>query len=313
MHYCHCSTGLLTFMRFLHTSDLHLGRSLYGVNRDETFEKFLVWLTETIRTESIDCLIIAGDVFDNATPSHRMQRAYYRFLASVATSTDCRHVIVTGGNHDSPSLLNAPDTLLEALNITVVGQATADPADEVVLLRDEDGKPIAVVAAVPYLRERDLRTSTENETQQDKEEKIRLATAEHYRRVTQTALELRGESDIPYIATGHLFAADGDPSDEERNLYIGSLGLIPASARPFRRRSTIWRLGTCTRRNAWPETTRVAIAAVPSHWTFPNAKPPKASASWKRRAKRVRFDSLKFPLSTRWCRSRATKRRSPKN
>ena len=232
MHYCHCSTGLLTFMRFLHTSDLHLGRSLYGVNRDETFEKFLVWLTETIRTEAIDCLIIAGDVFDNATPSHRMQRAYYRFLASVATSTDCCHVIITGGNHDSPSLLNAPDTLLEALNITVVGQATADPADEVVLLRDEDGKPIAVVAAVPYLRERDLRTSTENETQQDKEEKIRSATAEHYRRVTQTALGLRGESDIPYIATGHLFAADGDPSDEERNLYIGSLGLIPASAFP---------------------------------------------------------------------------------
>ena len=116
-------------MRFLHTSDLHLGRSLYGVNRDETFEKFLTWLTETIRTEAIDCLIIAGDVFDNATPSHRMQRAYYRFLASVATSTDCRHVIVTGGNHDSPSLLNAPDTLLEALNITVIGQATADPAD----------------------------------------------------------------------------------------------------------------------------------------------------------------------------------------
>ena len=38
-------------MRFLHTSDLHLGRSLYGVNRDETFEKFLTWLTETIRTE----------------------------------------------------------------------------------------------------------------------------------------------------------------------------------------------------------------------------------------------------------------------
>ena len=115
-----------------------------------------------------------------------MQRAYYRFLASVATSTDCRHVIVTGGNHDSPSLLNAPDTLLEALNITVIGQATADPADEVVLLRDAAGTPLAVVAAVPYLRERDLRTSTENETQQDKEEKIRSATAEHYRRVTQT-------------------------------------------------------------------------------------------------------------------------------
>ena len=112
--------------------------------------------------------------------------------------------------------MNAPDTLLEALNIIVVGQATADPADEVVLLRDAAETPLAVVAAVPYLRERDLRTSTENETQQDKEEKIRSATAEHYRHVTQTALELRGENDIPYIATGHLFAADCDPSDDER-------------------------------------------------------------------------------------------------
>lgn len=252
---------LVTFMRFLHTSDLHLGRSLYGVNRDETFEKFLTWLTETIRTEAIDCLIIAGDVFDNATPSHRMQRAYYRFLASVATSTDCRHVIVTGGNHDSPSLLNAPDTLLEALNIIVVGQATADPADEVVLLRDATGTPLAVVAAVPYLRERDLRTSTENETQQDKEEKIRSATAEHYRHVTQTALELRGENDIPYIATGHLLPPTAiRPTTNAIFTSVRSASFPP---RPFRRRLTIWRLGTCTRRNAWPETTRVAIAAVP--------------------------------------------------
>lgn len=298
-------------MRFLHTSDLHLGRSLYGVNRDETFEKFLTWLTETIRTEAIDCLIIAGDVFDNATPSHRMQRAYYRFLASVATSTDCRHVIVTGGNHDSPSLLNAPDTLLEALNIIVVGQATADPADEVVLLRDAAGTPLAVVAAVPYLRERDLRTSTENETQQDKEEKIRSATAEHYRHVTQTALELRGENDIPYIATGHLFAADCDPSDDERNLYIGSLGLIPASAFPTEIDYLAFGHLHKAQRLAGDDTRR--YSGSPVALDFPSAEPTKASASWKHRAKRVRFVRSLSPLSTPWCRSRETPHPSSKN
>ena len=219
-------------MRFLHTSDLHLGRALYGVSRDETYEKLLSWLIDTIRSESVDCLILSGDVFDNATPSHRMQRAYYRFLASVATATACRHVVVTGGNHDSPTLLNAPDTLLEALNITVVGEATTDPADEAVLLKNPEGKLLAVVAAVPYLRERDLRNSVENESQQDKEEKIRSATAEHYRRAVLAAETLRGQADIPLIAMGHLFAADCDPSTEEQNLYIGSLGLIPASAFP---------------------------------------------------------------------------------
>lgn len=219
-------------MRILHTSDLHLGRSLYGVGRDNTFEQLLDWLADTIRLEQIDCLILAGDIFDNATPSHRMQTAYYRFLASVATQSSCRHVIVTAGNHDSASLLNAPRQLLEALNIFVVGEATRDPSEEVVLLKDPQGKPEAVVAAVPYLRERDLRSSCENETQQDKEEKIRLATAAHYRAVTDIAIKLRGTSDIPILATGHLFAADCDASDEERNLYIGSLGLISASAFP---------------------------------------------------------------------------------
>lgn len=219
-------------MRILHTSDLHLGRSLYGVGREETFEHFLDWLLETIRSEAVDCLLIAGDVFDNATPSHRMQRAYYRFLAGVATESTCRHVVVTAGNHDSPSLLNAPKTLLQALNISVVGMAADNPADEVILIKNAHNVPEAVVAAVPYLRERDLRTSVENETQQDKEEKIVTAIAEHYRLASETALKLRGQADIPFIAMGHLFAADCENSPEERNLYVGSLGLIPASVFP---------------------------------------------------------------------------------
>lgn len=219
-------------MRFLHTSDIHLGRSLYGVNRDETFEHFLEWLLQTIRSEAVDCLLIAGDVFDNATPSHRMQRAYYHFLAGVSTLSPCRHVVIIAGNHDSPTLLNAPKALLKELNITVVGQASSNPADEVILIKDPENRPAAVIAAVPYLRERDLRTSVENETQQDKENKLIAAVIDHYRAVTEKALELRADADIPFIATGHLFAADCEPLTEERDLYIGSLGQIPASAFP---------------------------------------------------------------------------------
>ena len=219
-------------MRILHTSDLHLGRSLYGVPRDETFERFLAWLLETIRTEAVDCLLIAGDVFDNATPTHRMQRAYYRVLAEAAVGTPCRHVVVTGGNHDSPTLLNAPDTLLGALNLRVVGQACADAADEVFALEDAEGKAVAVVAAVPYLRERDLTTSIENESQKDKEARLSQSVAAHYRAVTDAALTLRGEADIPILALGHLFAADCEGSDEERDLYVGSLGVVPAAAFP---------------------------------------------------------------------------------
>ena len=83
---------LVTFMRFLHTSDLHLGRSLYDVNRDETFEKFLTWLTETIRTEAIDCLIIAGDVFDNATSSSSGRRRPIRPTRSCCCAMRPEHL-----------------------------------------------------------------------------------------------------------------------------------------------------------------------------------------------------------------------------
>ena len=93
-------------LRLLHTSDWHLGRTLYGRKRYEEFGAFLDWLAETIRRDEIDVLLVAGDVFDNSAPSHRAQELYYRFLCRAAAS--CRHIVVAAGNHDSSSFLDAP-------------------------------------------------------------------------------------------------------------------------------------------------------------------------------------------------------------
>ena len=94
-------------MKILHTSDWHLGRSLYGKKRYDEFSEFLDWLGKTIEEECIDLLLVAGDIFDTSTPSNRAQKLYYRFLCRVAGSC-CRHIVVIAGNHDSPSFLNAP-------------------------------------------------------------------------------------------------------------------------------------------------------------------------------------------------------------
>ena len=110
-------------MKTLHTSDWHLGRSLYGRKRYEEFSAFLDWLAQTIEDEKVDALLVAGDVFDTCTPSNRAQELYYRFLCRVAASY-CRHVVVIAGNHDSPSFLNAPKELLRVLNVYVLGSMT---------------------------------------------------------------------------------------------------------------------------------------------------------------------------------------------
>jgi DNA repair protein SbcD/Mre11 len=222
-------------MRILHTSDWHIGRMLYGRKRSEEFESFLTWLGNIIEQESIDVVLLSGDVFDNSTPSSRAQELYYRFLARVATGAN-RHVVVTAGNHDSPSLLNAPKVVLEFLNVHVVGFPSGYPDDELIVIADKDNAPSLFVCAIPYLRDRDIRTAEAGESVEDKDRKIIEGIRNHYRTVCERAKEKREESGkaIPIVAMGHLFASGGKTADGDgvRELYVGSLAQVQSDIFP---------------------------------------------------------------------------------
>ncbi|MGB3975270.1 MAG: exonuclease SbcCD subunit D C-terminal domain-containing protein [bacterium] len=222
-------------MKILHTSDWHLGRSLYGRKRYEEFEAFLAWLAETIQQNEIDALLVAGDVFDTSAPSNRAQELYYGFLRRVAASC-CRHVVIIGGNHDSPSFLNAPKALLKVLDVHVVGSASDSPEEEVLVLRNEHDTPELIVCAVPYLRDRDVRTVEAGESAEAKGRKLVEGICKHYAAVGALADQIRAElnSDIPIIGMGHLFTAGGQTVDGDgvRELYVGSLAHVTAGIFP---------------------------------------------------------------------------------
>lgn len=225
-------------MKILHTSDWHLGRSLYGRKRYEEFSAFLDWLAQTIENEQIETLLVAGDVFDTSTPSNRAQELYYRFLCRVASSC-CRHVVVIAGNHDSPSFLNAPRELLRALNVYVVGSITENLNDEVIVLQSAAG-PEAIVCAVPYLRDKDIRTVEPGENIEHKNAKMVEGLKKHYTDVCalaeqkRTEFKIAGQGDIPIVAMGHLFTADGKTIDGDgvRELYVGSLAHVDEEVFP---------------------------------------------------------------------------------
>lgn len=222
-------------MRILHTSDWHLGHSLYGRRRYEEFEAFLNWLAELLEQEKIDVLLVAGDIFDNTTPSNRAQELYYRFLCRVAESS-CRYVVITGGNHDSPSFLNAPRELLRYLQVFVIANIEDNLDDEVLVLKNSSGEEELIVCAVPYLRDRDIRSVEAGESIEDKELKLVEGIRDHYNQVVSRAQEIKAglARPVPIVAMGHLFAAGGTTvkGDGVRELYVGSLAHVGADIFP---------------------------------------------------------------------------------
>lgn len=220
-------------MRFLHTSDWHLGKTLYGKKRYEEFEQFLDWLSNTIITQSIDVLLVAGDIFDTTTPSNQSQSLYYQFLCQVAQSK-CRHIVIIAGNHDSPSFLNAPKEILKFLNIHVVGMTTESIEDEVITLLDDNKLPAAIICAVPYLRDKDIRLLESGDTIDDKNNKLIAGLKNHYHQVCEHAEQRRHQFNqthkhyIPIIGMGHLFASGGKTAEGDgvRDLYVGTLAHV---------------------------------------------------------------------------------------
>ena len=108
-------------MKILATSDWHLGNLFHGNDRLPEHKHFLKWLLGQIAEQKPDALLIAGDIFDNGNPSAAAQTVYYEFLADATQLCPNMQVIITAGNHDSASRLEAPRPLLTRYHVEIRG------------------------------------------------------------------------------------------------------------------------------------------------------------------------------------------------
>ncbi len=236
-------------VRILHTSDWHLGVSIKSQGCGEEHEAFLEWLVGEIDERRADLLVVAGDVFHYATPSNAARQRYYRFLIECARRETLEQVIVVGGNHDSPSGLNAPRELLRSLDIHVVGGLPYDEDEQIerclVSVGDDPADPELVVAAVPYARRAQLGVALEDDSGESMHERYQRAFADLYGRLAEAADERF--PGVPRVATGHLtcYAASNEPEqgdyhsaihgttdtrefDEKNDSEVDSVGTIGA-------------------------------------------------------------------------------------
>ena len=141
-------------MKFLHTSDWHIGRAIRGQSRLAEQEAALQQVLTHAREQAVDCLLLAGDVFDTAAPSPEAETLVYRFFGELSGAGI--PAVVIAGNHDHPRRFEAIAPLLASLGIHARGVPRGPADGAVVEVPSRDGRERALVATLPWLNERDL-------------------------------------------------------------------------------------------------------------------------------------------------------------
>lgn len=209
-------------MKILTTSDLHLGNLFHGNDRLPEHKHFLNWLLEQIKQQQPDALLIAGDIFDNGNPSAAAQSAYYEFLADATQASPDMQIVITAGNHDSASRLEAPRALLTRHKVEIRGTIhrtwkadgnegnwVIDYDDLCVPISGKDGDK-SVVLTVPYLRSDILQNASYSQ-----------GVNNFLRTLTANAREKY--PDTPLIMMAHMYAKGAEiaSKDASEKIVVG--------------------------------------------------------------------------------------------
>jgi exonuclease SbcD len=215
-------------LKIIHTADWHLGQTFLQKSRIEEHRYFIDWLLQTIQTKDIDAVIIAGDIFDVSNPSVEAINQYHHFLLEVYKLNV--QVIVIGGNHDSASRLNSYKDIFKLLKVSIVGGDLNNVGELIPIHKRGESEAAAVVAAVPYLRDGDIRKISEGETINEAHGLFTSEVKKHYDNLL--ALAKKKHPNLPVIGTAHLYITGcllSEPAEKRMHSLVGTLGQIPSN------------------------------------------------------------------------------------
>ncbi len=207
-------------MRLLHTSDWHLGRTLHGVDLLDHQAAYLDHLVDVVRTEQVDAVVVAGDVYDRAIPPVEAVTLLSDTLARLAEHTT---VVVTSGNHDSATRLGFGSALMrERVRLRTRVASSAEPVEVGDVL----------VYGLPYLDPDVCRAELAPVAQDG----TRTLLARSHEAVTSAAMARvradvdarRGGARPRVVVAAHAFVVGGRASESERDIRVGGVDHVPA-------------------------------------------------------------------------------------
>lgn len=227
-------------MKFIHTSDWHLGKSLEGHSRLEEQEKFCDDFVKIVDDNDIDMVIIAGDVYDTSNPPAKAEKLFYKTVSRLSNNGE-RCVLVISGNHDNPERLAAITPLTHEQGIIILGYPMSFTekakykgfeiieAKEGCLKIDINGER-ATIITLPYPSEKRLNEAIGNPSNDEE------AQQTYSQRVGEIFRELESnfEDETINIAVSHIFVVGGEETDSERPIQLGGSLLVEKKDLPIK-------------------------------------------------------------------------------
>jgi DNA repair protein SbcD/Mre11 len=200
--------SLRTPMRFLHTSDWHLGKTLCNANLLDDQAHALDQVVAMARDTRAEALVVAGDLYDRAVPPKEAVALLDEVLDRLVRGCGVP-VLIIAGNHDSPERLGFASGFLGTQGLHLAGPLDPDPAPVVIGDAAFHLLPYADPALARFaLGEGELRTHQD----------VLAAQLERARR--------RHPAGTRFVAVAHAFVAGGSASDSEMGLSVGGTGEV---------------------------------------------------------------------------------------
>ncbi|WP_010525741.1 exonuclease SbcCD subunit D [Nesterenkonia sp. F] len=206
-------------MRWLHTSDWHLGRGFHGTSLRDAQQEMLETVCAAVVEEGVDVLLVSGDVHDRALPPEwavTMLEDCLKRLVETGVQ-----VIITSGNHDSARRLGFGSALMRRSGVHL--RTALEDAWTPVMLPEPDGSALQLVYGIPYLEPQligprlGLARATHTAVMRAVTDRIRADVAARAEQVAAGSVDgVVPEAPVRTVVMAHLFAARGVGSDSER-------------------------------------------------------------------------------------------------
>jgi exonuclease SbcD len=203
-------------VKILHTADWHLGRQFHGQSLEADHAVILEQVLGAVRTHRPDVLIIAGDIYDRASPPIDAVRQFNGFIDKVASKSRTA-IVMIAGNHDSGDRIASIATLADRSRVLVRGPLSSD---ERPLILEDDHGPVAF-SALPFGNEYSARECFGDST---------IANPADVLAAQIKAARAHVPEQARWVITAHAFVANALPSESEGRLVVGGIETVPASA-----------------------------------------------------------------------------------